>query len=81
MAKVKEIEVGVGLSLDKGGAWLKGNTLIRVSLESGDDVQECIKRAFEIADDTLTEKMELLGSDEDESDNTQRVQPDLNPNN
>lgn len=74
MAKVKEIEVGVGLSLDKGGAWLKGNTVVRVSLDDKDDVQACIRRAFEIADDTLTEQMEL-----EQADTPSTPDPDATP--
>ena len=75
MAKIKEIEVGVGLSLDKGGAWIKGNTVVRVSMDEHDDPQECLRRAFDIADDSLTERMELY-SDATDSETTQSNKKD-----
>ena len=66
MAKVREIQVTLGLSVDKNGVWVKGSTGITVTVGPEDDVQACFKRAFELADDNLGNKMnEYLNEGED----------------
>lgn len=63
MAKVREIEVSVGLSIDKNGVWVKGNTKVCVMVDEKDDLKDCFIRAFEVADDALSAKMELYLED------------------
>lgn len=66
MAHVREVEVSLGLSVDKNGVWVKGSTKVTVAMEKGEDVQACFARAFELADESLEEKMnEYLYADGD----------------
>ena len=66
MAHVREVQVMLGLSVDKNGVWVKGTAGITVSVDKNDDIQACFKRAFELADDSLGNKMdEYLKEDED----------------
>jgi len=63
MAKVREINVSVGVSIDKKGVWLKANTGITVTVEESDDLQACFKRAFEVVDNELSKQLEDYGID------------------
>lgn len=66
MASVREVQVTLGLSVDKNGVWVKGTAGIIVSVGKDDDIQACFKRAFELADESLGDKMdEYLKEDED----------------
>lgn len=64
MAEIKEIEVGLGLSVDKKGVWVKGNTTVRVTVGKDDNIAECFARAFELADESLEEKMKICFEEE-----------------
>lgn len=65
MAKIREIEVGLGISVDKKGVWVKGNAKVTVTVDDSDDIAACFKRAFELTDGILNEKMEeYLGEEE-----------------
>lgn len=67
MANIREVQVTLGLSVDKNGVWVKGSTGVTVTMGPNDDVQACFKRAFEIADENLGNKMnEYLNDDEED---------------
>jgi len=68
MAEVREVRVQLGLSIDKKGVWVKGDAGITVTLRDGDSVPDCFKRAFELADDSLSEQMKpYLEGDDNET--------------
>lgn len=58
MAKVREVRVMLGLSIDKKGLWVKGDAGITVDVQEGDSVADCFKRAYELADQSLSDQME-----------------------
>lgn len=57
MATIKELRVFVGMTVDKKGVWVKGNTGLTINMEPGDDPKLCFQRAFEISEEALEEKM------------------------
>ena len=69
MAHIKELRVFVGMTVDKKGVWIKGNTGLTIGMEPGDDPKACFQRAFEISENALEERMsEYLGDDEEEGE-------------
>ena len=56
MAKIKEIKLGRGLSLELGGRWHKLYAEMGVELEKGDNEEEVTEEVWEYLDETLKEK-------------------------
>lgn len=60
MAKIKEIKLGRGLSLELGGRWHKLYAEMGVELEKGDNEEEVTEEVWEYLDGTLKEKYESI---------------------
>jgi len=60
MAKVKEIKLGRGLSLELGGRWHKLYAEMGVELEKGDKEEEVIEQVWDSLDNTLKDKYDSI---------------------
>ena len=60
MAKIKEIKLGRGLSLELGGRWHKLYAEMGVELEKGDNEEEVTEEVWDYLDETLKEKYDSI---------------------
>jgi hypothetical protein len=68
MAKIKELNIYLGMSIDKNGLWLKPGIGMRIELDDRDADpsrrEEVIERGFELVQDALDKELDnLLGED------------------
>ncbi len=68
MARVSEISIEVGVSVDKGGMWLKPTAGLRVLLDPEDDFEQCYIRAKELVDEKIGDLMKTYGVVSEEGD-------------
>lgn len=66
MAKLREITVSLGISIDKKGVWVKPALTLKLELDESEsdpkNRKELVKRAFEIASEDLNDEIgRLLG--------------------
>lgn len=62
MAKLKDITVNIGLSIDMKGTWVKAGTGVRIELDEEDSANASLifERAFELASSELDEQLKRL---------------------
>lgn len=67
MAVLKEVNMSLGISIDKNGLWVKPNLGLRVELDGEDAKPEnrktVIKRCFDILEEDLNEEIDRLMED------------------
>ncbi len=69
MAKIREITVSLGMSIDKGGVWVKPGISLKLELDESEgnpeNRKQIVARAFEIADEDLDAELNRLLSKEE----------------